>query len=50
MKQVPVVKIMTPDAAAELAGLTLEATVVMADVAAAMREACWRSGPRRGWW
>ncbi len=37
-KKVPVVKITTPDAAAELAGLSLEATVVMADVAAAMRE------------
>jgi putative transposase len=38
MKKVPVVKITTPDAAAELAGLPLEATVAMADVAAAMRE------------
>lgn len=38
MKKVPVVKIATPDAAAELAGLPLEATVAMADVAAAMRE------------
>jgi putative transposase len=37
-KKVPVVKITTPDAAAELAGLPLEATVAMADVAAAMRE------------
>ena len=45
-----VVKIATPDAAAELAGLPLEATVAMADVAAAMREGCWRSRPRRGWW
>jgi len=32
------VKITTPDAAAELAGLPLEATVAMADVAASMRE------------
>ena len=31
-------KITTPDAAAELAGLPLEATVAMADVAASMRE------------
>lgn len=38
MKKVPVVKIMTPDAAGDLAGLPLEATVAMADVAAAMRE------------
>jgi transposase-like protein len=37
-KKVPVVKITTPDAAAELAGLPLEATVAMADVAASMRE------------
>ena len=38
MKKVPVVRIATPDAAVELAGLPLEATVAMADVAAAMRE------------
>ena len=38
MKKVPVVKITTPDAAGGLAGLRLEATVAMADVAAAMRE------------
>jgi transposase-like protein len=38
MKKVPVVKFTTPDAAAGLAGLPLEATVAMADVAAAMRE------------
>jgi transposase-like protein len=38
MKKVPVVKVTTPDVAAELAGLPLEATVAMADVAAAMRE------------
>jgi len=38
MKKVPVVRIATPDAAAELAGLPLEATVAMSDVAAAMRE------------
>src|SRR4051794_38109122 len=38
MKKVPVVTVTTPDAAAELAGLPLEATVAMADVAAAMRE------------
>jgi hypothetical protein len=38
MKKVPVVKITTPDAAVELAGLPLEATVAMADVAAVMRE------------
>ena len=37
-KKVPVVKITTPHAATELAGLPLEATVAMADVAAAMRE------------
>jgi putative transposase len=37
-KKVPVVKITTPDAASVLAGLPLEATVAMADVAAAMRE------------
>jgi len=37
-KKVPVVKITTPYAAAELAGLPLEATVAMADVAAAMRQ------------
>jgi len=37
-KKVPVVKITTPDAVGELAGLPLEATVAMADVAAAMRE------------
>ena len=38
MKKVPVVKITTPDAGVELAGLPLAATVAMADVAAAMRE------------
>jgi transposase-like protein len=38
MKKVPVVKITTPHAAAELAGLPLEASVALADVAAAMRE------------
>ena len=38
MKKVPVVKFTAPDAAAELAGLPLEATVAMADVADAMRE------------
>ena len=37
-KKVPVVKITTPHAAAELAGLPLEATVAMADVGAAMRQ------------
>ena len=37
-KKVPVVRITTPHAAAELAGLPLEATVAMGDVAAAMRE------------
>jgi len=37
-KKVPVVKITTPHAATELAGLPLEATVAMADVAATMRE------------
>ena len=37
-KKVPVVKFTTPHATAELAGLPLEATVAMADVAAAMRE------------
>ena len=37
-KKVPVVKFTTPHAAAELAGLPLEATVAMADVAAAMRD------------
>jgi putative transposase len=37
-KKVPVVKIATPDAAGELTGLPLEATVAMADVAAAMRQ------------
>jgi hypothetical protein len=37
-KKVPVVKFTTPHAATELAGLPLEATVAMADVAAAMRE------------
>jgi hypothetical protein len=49
-KKVPVVKITTPQAAAELAGLPLGATVAMADVAAAMREGYWRSRRRRGWW
>ncbi len=38
MKKVPVVKITTSDAAGGLPGLPLEATVAMADVAAAMRE------------
>jgi hypothetical protein len=37
-KKVPVVKFTTPHAAAELAGLPLEATVAMADIASAMRE------------
>jgi hypothetical protein len=37
-KKVPVVQVTTPEAAGELAGLGLEATVAMADVAAAMRE------------
>jgi transposase-like protein len=38
MKKVPVVKITTPDVSAELAGLPLEATVAMADVASTMRD------------
>lgn len=38
MKKVPVVKITTPSVAASVAGLPLEATVAMADVASAMRE------------
>ncbi|MFT3854415.1 MAG: IS256 family transposase [Ilumatobacteraceae bacterium] len=38
MKKVPVVKITTPDAAGEMAGLPLEATVAMVDVADAMRD------------
>jgi len=38
MKKVPVVKFATPDSAAGLAGLPLEATVAMADVAGALRE------------
>ena len=38
MKKVPVVKIATPPAAPVLAGSPFEATVVFADVAAAMRE------------
>ncbi len=37
-KKVPVVKITTPQAAANVAGLPLEASVAMADVAGAMRE------------
>ena len=37
-KKVPVVKITTPPAAAALEGLPLQATVAMADVAAALRE------------
>ncbi len=37
-KKVPVVKLTTPDEAAELAGLPVEATVAMADVAASIRE------------
>ena len=37
-KKVLVVQVTTPEAAGELAGLPLEATVAMADVAAAMRE------------
>ena len=36
-KKVPVVKLTTPDEAAELAGLPLSATVAMADVAESMR-------------
>ncbi|MGD9705641.1 MAG: hypothetical protein AB7Q42_24275 [Acidimicrobiia bacterium] len=38
MMKIPVVKITTPQAAGELAGLPFEATVTMADVAGAMRE------------
>jgi hypothetical protein len=38
MKKVPVVKITTPQAAANVAGLAMQATVAMADVASAMRE------------
>jgi ribosomal protein L7Ae-like RNA K-turn-binding protein len=37
-KKVPVVRVTTPEVAGELAGLPFEATVAMADVAAAMRE------------
>jgi transposase-like protein len=37
-KKVPVVKIATPDAVDELTGVPLEATVAMADVAAAVRD------------
>ena len=38
MKKVPVVKITTPDTAAGLAGLPVEATVAIGDVSAALRE------------
>lgn len=38
MKKVPVVRVTTPQAAADLAGLPMQATVAMADVAEAMRE------------
>ena len=38
MKKVPVVKITTPHPTADLAGLPLEATVAMSDVAGAMRK------------
>src|SRR5829696_6964529 len=38
MKKLPVVKITTPAAVGGLDGLPLQATVAMADVAAAMRE------------
>ncbi len=38
MKKVPVVKITTPQAASELAGLPFEATVMMSDVAGTLRE------------
>jgi len=38
MKKVPVVKITTPDAAVELAGLPVEATVAIGDVSAALRD------------
>lgn len=38
MKKVPVVQVTTPQAAADLAGLPMQATVAMADVAEAMRE------------
>lgn len=37
-KKVPVVQVTTPEAAGELAGLSLEATVAMADLAASMRD------------
>lgn len=37
-KKVPVVQVATPEAAGELAGLSLEATVAMADLAASMRD------------
>jgi hypothetical protein len=49
-KKVPVVKFATPRAAAALEGLPLQATVAMADVAAAMREGLLASPRRRGWW
>ena len=49
MKKVPVVKITTPDAAGGLAGLRLEATVAMADVAAAMREGLLAFSTAAGW-
>lgn len=38
MKKVPVVQVTTPQAAADLAGLPMQATVAMADVADAMRD------------
>jgi hypothetical protein len=38
MKKVPVVRFTTPDAAGELAGVPLSATVATDDVAASMRE------------
>ncbi len=38
MKKVPVVKITTPQAAANVAGMPFEATVAMGDVASAMKE------------
>ncbi len=47
-KKVPVVQVTTPEAAGELAGLGLEATGAMADVAAAMREGLLAFGTSAG--
>jgi hypothetical protein len=48
-KKVPVVTVAQPEEAAHLAGLPLEATVVLADLAGAVKDGLLGFAPTWGW-